>query len=228
MRLIAPIQQIRVNKRKQWIIAGGVVFGSLWLMLVFWLMTAEKTTVGPAPSQVAVRSASPTLSTTPTVNVQMPQYSPLKPISYSQPARHTSVLQMPMSSGATMTVYTTSSAKIKSIGGGGASSGGSGGSSSRGNRGISNSAVAYTGAIYIPVVSNAVTAVGASRANDLASTTLSDESTQGSSPRAVSGNPHGPFPDPVGDIAWGMMALLALVYARTIYIRRRRAQSENK
>ena len=86
MRLIAPIQQIRVNKRKQWIIAGGVVFGSLWLMLVFWLMTAEKTTVGPAPSQVAVRSASPTLSTTPTVNVQMPQYSPLKPISYSQPA----------------------------------------------------------------------------------------------------------------------------------------------
>jgi hypothetical protein len=134
---------------------------------------------------------------------------------------------MPMSSGATMTVYTTSSAKMKSIGGGGASSGGSGGSS-RGNRGISNSAVAYTGAIYIPVVSNAVTAVGASRANDLASTTLSDESTQGSSPRAVSGNPHGPFPDPVGDIAWGMMALLALVYARTIYIRRRRAQSENK
>ena len=124
----------------------------------------------------------------------------------------------PMST-TSMHIYQLSNASVHHIGGGGGGAAASGGSSSSaGQRGIN---ATYTGAIYLTAM-NAVTAVGASSATSMAST-VTPEPAAAPDRRRVEFDPHGPFPDPIGDVAWPMMALLTLAYAYVIYRKRTRA-----
>ena len=95
----------------------------------------------------------------------------------------------------------------------------SGGSNSSSvQRGIS---ATYTGAIYLASMT-AVTAVGAGSATSMASTTVTSEPNAAPGMRKVEFDPHGPFPDPIGDVAWPVMLLLVLAYACVIYRKRTR------
>lgn len=124
----------------------------------------------------------------------------------------------PMST-TSMHIYQLSNASVHHIGGGGGGAAASGGSSSSaGQRGIN---ATYTGAIYLTAM-NAVTAVGASSATSMASTVTS-EPAAAPDRRRVDHNPHGPFPDPVGDVAWPLMALMAIGYALFLYRKRAHA-----
>lgn len=118
-----------------------------------------------------------------------------------------------------MHIYQLSNASVHHIGGGGGGAAASGGSSSSaGQRGIN---ATYTGAIYLTAM-NAVTAVGASSATSMASTVTS-EPAAAPDRRRVEFDPHGPFPDPIGDVAWPLMALMAIGYALFLYRKRAHA-----
>lgn len=126
----------------------------------------------------------------------------------------------PMST-TSMHIYQLSNASVHHIGGGGGGAAASGGSSSStGQRGIN---ATYTGAIYLTAMT-AVTAVGASSATSMASTVTPDQGPNAApGMRKTNSDPFDPFLDPVGDVAWPVMALLTLAYAYVIYRKRTRA-----
>ena len=137
--------------------------------------------------------------------------------SYSYSFTPKSLLPNASMGSTSMRIHQTSDATVHQIGGGGGGMGiatTSGGSNS--GRGIN-----YSGAIYVASMS-AVTAVGASTATSLA-TTVTEEPAAAPDRRRVDHNPHGPFPDPVGDVAWPLMALLAIGYALFLYRKRAHA-----
>lgn len=137
--------------------------------------------------------------------------------SYSYSFTPKSLLPNASMGSTSMRIHQTSDATVHQIGGGGGGMGiatTSGGSNS--GRGIN-----YSGAIYVASMS-AVTAVGASTATSLA-TTVTEEPAAAPDRRRVDHNPHGPFPDPVGDVAWPLMALMAIGYALFLYRKRAHA-----
>ena len=120
---------------------------------------------------------------------------------------------IPMSS-SSMSVYRTSKASVQTVGGGGGGVAASQTNSDNGTRGIQTTAVAYSGAIYIPMVNNAVTEVGAMQADEVVAQKMGiiaarKDGLPGYNPDPV------PDPDPVtpvGDVTWLWMAVLALGY----------------
>ena len=132
-----------------------------------------------------------------------------------------------MSSTSTFHIHQTSSATPHSVGGGGSGSiGVLATTSSSSNRGIQSTTASYSGAIYIPLAANAITAVGATTAEEVVNQKM------GIIRRARMTN-DGEYPDdredpvpdevitPVGDVVWPLMALFAAVYAFFCYRRRR-------
>jgi hypothetical protein len=84
------------------------------------------------------------------------------------------------------------------------------------SRGIHSTALAYTGAIYIPLPNNAITSVGAQAAEEVVNQKMGIAEKRRAKMDAVPPtNPLNPFqtPTPIGDIEWGWMILLALGYA---------------
>lgn len=139
--------------------------------------------------------------------------------------RSTSSAQVPR-------VYLTSNASMHSYGGSGSggassatyshrSSNNSGGGS--GVSGVSYASYAYAGSIYVPSKHNAVTAVGASEAEDVMAQRFG-------APRRAKNELPNPNPDPepseeeptpVGSTPWLMMLLLAGAYALRVALRKK-------
>ena len=130
-----------------------------------------------------------------------------------------------------MRLHETSSATIHQVGGSGLGAGATGSlytTSSRHSRGIQYGAMAYSGNIYVPVTSNAITAVGAREAGDVSQQKMG-------APRRAKWTDDGQLPDPnedpvpdevptpVGDVAWPLMALLTIAWC--VLIRRKRQQA---
>lgn len=129
-------------------------------------------------------------------------------------------------------VYLTSKATVHSYGGSGSggasyatyshrSSNNSGGGS--GVSGVSYATYAYTGSIYVPAKSNAVTAVGASEAADLAAQKFG-------APRRIKNDlpvvnpdpePNPEEPVPVGASPWLLIALLVAAYTFRVALRKK-------
>lgn len=138
--------------------------------------------------------------------------------SYSYSFTPKSLLPNASMGSTSMRIHQTSDATVHQIGGGGGGMGiatTSGGSNS--GRGIN-----YSGAIYVASMS-AVTAVGASTATSMASTTVTSEPAAAPEARKVGGSTGIPFPDPIGDVAWPLMALMAIGYALFLYRKRAHA-----
>jgi hypothetical protein len=128
-----------------------------------------------------------------------------------------------------MRLYQTSSASVHSVGGGTAGGGiATTNGQSNSDKGIRYAALAYSGAIYIPMINNAVTAVGATHADDVSSHKMSVIKRHND--YVIPGYNPDPTPDPeepespVGDVAWGLMALLATAYGYHLF-RRNKPQS---
>lgn len=236
---MSPVETVMREQRKKIILAAGIIFAGLWLTLVAYLLTADKQPVTINPGTVAVHAPSAVaVGSTPSATfngsrkggallrhtASAPQWS------YVQPAPKASM------SSTSMRIHQTSSATVHSIGGGGGggmyttSGGGNGG------RGIRYTANAYSGSIYIPTTHNSVTEVGASTANDV----TTSSSVRAAMPRRIKtakkdgipGYNEDPDPDeietPIGDVAWGLMLLLAAGYGYHVFLRKRPQSKEAK
>ena len=213
---MSPIEFVLLKKRRHVILASGVVFGSLLLVLIAYLMmegNKQPTTI--TPNVVAVHAPSVTGGGLPTATYTTPRTSSSSILhhSTSSPIQWSYIENMPHASmsSTSMRLYQTSSVTVHSIGGGGASGGianTNGGNNS--GKGVRYTAMAYTGSIYIPSHHNAVTEVGASSANSEVTTTTTQGPNVSSHIRRVDGPPQIPFPDPIGDTPWFLMVLLTI------------------
>ena len=227
-----PIQQAIANRNKKIVIGVGILFAGLWVMLVMYVLAeSQKYTPEVHPGVVEVHSASPTGGGAPAAT-----YAPHRvsaPLVHSTYSSHQWSYIAPkatmQSTSSSMRLYQTSSASVHSVGGGTAGGGiATTNGQSNSDKGIRYAALAYSGAIYIPMINNAVTAVGATHADDVSSHKMSVIKRHND--YVIPGYNPDPTPDPeepespIGDVAWGLMALLVAAYGYHLF-RRNRPQS---
>ena len=214
-----------MQKHKYLAIAISIVVGGLWIALVMYTFSLGKTKIPVNPGVAAVSSPHHSNGVNaPSVtfkNSSSASWSLLHHNASVTPAT-TAMPQATMSS-TSMRIHETSSATVHQIGGGGMGSGqGVIATTSGANRGMSYSGISAGGNMLAISSSLALAAPGASRANDIASTTLS-EPNSAPGMRKVNSNPHGPFPDPVGDVAWPVILLLTIAWCVRVRLRKRQA-----
>lgn len=233
--MMSPVQRAISLRHKHILIGVGVLVAGLWVLLVMYLLKESRNaTKEIQPGAVAVTSA-PTFNSNSTVTLSGSRPSATSLLHHkvpSTPMVYRSVTpNQSMSSTSTFHIHQTSSATPHSVGGGGSGSTGVlATTSSSSNRGIQSTTASYSGAIYIPLATNAITAVGATTAEEVVNQKLGvihrakmtdDGEYPGGRPDPV---PDEDDPTPVGDVVWPLMVLLAAVYAFFCY-RRRRARA---
>ena len=234
--MMSPVQRAISQRHKHILIGVGVLVAGLWVLLVMYLLRESRNaTTEIQPGAIAVTSA-PTFNSNSTVTLSGSRPSATSMLHHkvpSTPMVYRSVTpNQSMSSTSTFHIHQTSSATPHSVGGGGSGSTGVlATTSSSSNRGIQTTTVSYSGAIYIPLASNAITAVGATTAEEVVNQKLGvihrakmtdDGEYPGGRPDPVPDEEDDPTP--VGDVVWPLMVLLAAVYAFFCY-RRRRARA---
>ena len=221
-----PIQQAIANRNKKIVIGVGILFAGLWVMLVMYVLAeSQKYTPEVHPGVVEVHSASPTGGGAPAATYTPHHMTEL--LIHSSQATHpwsyiTPKAAMSSTSSPFMRLYETSSASVHSVGGGTAGGGiattnGQSGS----DRGIrvggsygsmlalaSSVPMAFPGATQPAEVAHVTEAPGHNNMRV----------------RKVIVDPFDPFVDPIGDVAWGLMALLATAYGYHLF-RRNKPQS---
>ena len=232
-----PIQQAIASRNKKIVIGASVVFAGLWVLLVMYVLAEGKkadTTTHPGVAYA--------LPNVPASNTSTIQYHAPRATSTSLPHHSVNVIKtkstLPQASMKTtsMHLYQTSSASVKSVGGGNNGGNGSTGSNGNSSKGIRYTTMAYSGTIYMPMNYNAVTTVGATQAGEAV-----NESMQMARRRMRQDTPDGqlpgynpdPMPDPeepespVGDVAWGLMVLLAAGYGYHLFRRNKPQTKQN-
>ena len=225
---MSPIQQAISNRRKRFVIVAGVLFGAFWLFLVWYMLSGNDSNLPleNQPGVVAVQPASPTANPYLPSTYKAPVNILHHHVSVSTPSASHSYSSSMSNSSAGLRAYTTSNAQLHSIGGGGSGSGsaGSGGHGS-GSRGIKVTSVSYSGAIYVPIVSNAITSVGAQDAGEVVDQkmgiTARRSPMDNSRPRKVDHEDEWWLDEqPVGDVAWPLMLLLTIVWCGRVRLRK--------
>lgn len=228
--MISPVQRAISLRHKHIVIGAGVLVAGLWVLLVMYLLKeSHNATTEVHPGAVAVTSA-PTFNSNSTVTLSGSRPSATSLLHQkvsSTPMVYRSVTpNQSMSSTSTFHIHQTSSATPHSVGGGSGSTGVLATTSSSSNRGIQSTTASYSGAIYIPLPTNAITAVGATTAEEVVNQKMgiirrARMTNEGEYPE----DREDPVPDevivPVGDVVWPLMVLLAAVYAFFCYRRRR-------
>ena len=228
--MISPVQRAISLRHKHIVIGVGVLVAGLWVLLVMYLLKeSHNATTEVQPGAVAVTSA-PTFNSNSTVTLSGSRPSATSLLHHkvsSTPMVYRSVTpNQSMSSTSTFHIHQTSSATPHSVGGGSGSTGVLATTSSSSNRGIQSTTASYSGAIYIPLATNAITAVGATTAEEVVNQKMgiirrARMTNEGEYPE----DREDPVPDevvvPVGDVVWPLMGLLAAVYAFFCYRRRR-------
>ena len=221
-----PVQQSMGKRNKHFVITVAVITGGLWLALVMYVMMDDHHVhVTTQPGAVTVHAPSP-VATVGSSSAHFRHSTPLLlQYSGSSSPQWSLPLPTPMSGTSTMRIHQTSDAAVHSIGGGGNGSGiaTTNGHSSQG-RGVTYTSVAYSGAIYVPVVSNSITPVGALEAGDISQQKL------GAPQRRVRTTEDGEYPEdrpdpvedetPIGDVAWPLMVLLTIGWCVRVRLRR--------
>jgi len=223
-----PIQQAIANRNKKLVLGAGIVAVVLWILLVGYLYVDSKKEPSYAkPGIVSVRSSSPV------ANVK-PVSTSYTLIQSTTPFRHHTTVSAPnwsmvpaptMGNTSSMHLYQTSSATVHSLGGGG-NGGGitvTGGNNSA--RGIHSTASSYGNMLSL-AASVPLASPGATEPTEMAHIAAAPERHDNTTVRKVTGNPLDPFLDPVGDVTWGLMALLLGAYGYHLFVRKRPQRSE--
>ena len=230
--MISPVQRAISLRHKHIVIGVGVLVAGLWVLLVMYLLKeSHNATTEVQPGAVAVTSA-PTFNSNSTVTLSGSRPSATSllhhKVSSTQMVYRSVTPNQSMSSTSTFHIQQTSSATPHSVGGGSGSTGVLATTSSSSNRGIQSTTASYSGAIYIPLPTNAITAVGATTAEEVVNQKMgiirrARMTNEGEYPE----DREDPVPDevvvPVGDVVWPLMVLLAAVYAFCYRRRRTRA-----
>lgn len=228
--MISPVQRAISLRHKHIVIGVGVLVAGLWVLLVMYLLKeSHNATTEVQPGAVAVTSA-PTFNSNSTVTLSGSRPSATSllhhKVSSTQMVYRSVTPNQSMRSTSTFRIHQTSSATPHSVGCGSGSTGVLATTSSSSNRGIQSTTASYSGAIYIPLAMNAITAVGATTAEEVVNQKMgiirrARMTNEGEYPE----DREDPVPDevivPVGDVVWPLMVLLAAVYAFFCYRRRR-------
>ena len=231
---MAPIQQTIVNRNKKIVICVGIVAAGLWVMLAAYVLReSQKDHSTIHPGIVEVHSASPTGGGVPSATYMPHHATSLMRHGSAVSSSITIVPKAAMqSTSAAIRIHETSRAVMQSVGGGSAGAAHFSGSSSSPARGIQPTA--YSGVIYIPLPTNAVTSVGANAAQDVVSQKMGLTQRRYTDDGSLPGYNDDPVPDidepetPVGDIAWPLMAVLTIVWCVRVRLRRRQACKTDK
>lgn len=217
-----------MQKHKYLAIAISIVVGGLWIALVMYTFSSGKTKVPVNPGVTAVSSAHQSFGTNmPTPSFKTLSSAPWSLTNHSAAVTPEATARPQATMGSTSyRLHQTSSATAHVVGSGTGNAGqGAIATTSGTNKGISYSGISYGGNMLAISSSMALAAPGATHANEIASTTTSGPSAAPEA-RRVNSNPHGPFPDPLGDVAWGLMILLAAAYATMRGVRRARREEK--
>lgn len=217
-----------MQKHKYLAIAISIVVGGLWIALVMYTLSLGKTKVPVNPGAAAVSSAHRSSGVNmPTASFKTSNSSSWSLIHHDAAITPAAATKPQATMGSTsMRIHETSSATVQVVGSGTGNTGqGVMATTSGANKGISYSGISTGGNMLAISSSMALAAPGATHANEIASTTTTGPSAAPEA-RRVNGNPHGPFPDPLGDVAWGLMILLAAVYATMRGVRRVRREEK--
>ena len=218
---MSPVQQYMANRNKRFVIATAVITGGLWIALVFYVMIeSQNVHVTAQPGAVAVHAPPPVA----TVNSSSAHFRHSTPtlLQHSAPSPYTWSLlpsTTPMSGISTMRIHQTSDASVHSVGGGGSGSGIATTSGRNSSRGVSSS-ISYGGNMLALSSSLALASPGASNATSLASTTETNKEILRARKVDPVDPPFDPFPDPIGDVAWGLMLLLTTAWCVRVRLRR--------
>lgn len=223
------IQQT-ISSYKSLFILGGILLAGIWLCSIGQSMFETSKKTKPAnPGIVALQSktSSAEMPTTAKSNRAIIPMHAQHNVSVAYTSAYSDMPKAKMSS-TSMRLHETSSANVHSISSGSGNGGGIAMTSGNNNaRGIQN--LAYSGVIYMPIAFNAVTEVGASNANELASTvTRASGPTRAKKDGGQPETPLNPFidPVPVGDVVWPLMILLAAAYATMRGVRKVRREEK--
>ena len=217
-----------MQKHKYLAIAISIVVGGLWIALVMYTFSLGKTKVPVNPGVAAVSSAHQSFGTNmPTPSFKTMSSAPWSLTNHSAVVTPEATARPQATMGSTsMRIHETSSATVHVVGSGTGNAGqGVIATTSGINKGISYSGISAGGNMLAISSSLALADPGATHANEIASTTTSGPSAAPEA-RRVNGNPHGPFPDPLGDVAWGLIILLAAAYATMRGVRRARREEK--
>ena len=212
-----------IKKHKTLAIGISIVLGALWLMLVMYTLSADraaKTEINPgtiAASSVK-QHADENKTATPTVKAPRAAASSLVQHHDVPPIVDDDAPQATMHS-TSMHIRQTSDATVHSAGSGIARATYAA-TTPRGTnqRGISYSGLGFGGNMFLMSSSLALATPGATHANDLTEVGSPQERN---GMKKTEGPPSGPMPDPIGDITWGLMAVLGMVWCVRVYRRRR-------
>ena len=198
-----------MQKHKYLAIAIGLVAGGLWLALVFYTLSAGKNAKVPVtPGAIAARSVRQD-SKAPAAAYKAPRAESSTLTHHAPVATPSASVTAPQAAmtSTSMRIHETSSATVHTLGSGIASGGGIATTSGNNNaRGIS-----YGGNLLALSASIPLASPGAANATEIASTIPERHSV--SRIRKTADDAREPFLNPLGDIEWGWMILLALGYA---------------
>lgn len=215
------------SENKRFAITIAVIFGGLWLALVAYVLMGNSAPQGYVkPGEVVVHAHSPVATPSPMVGTGSPKLTPLAPSYYqeSAPSAVPSAYNFIPSSGSapSMRLHETSSATVHNIGGGGGGGASTGDNSTSNQGGKLYSAAIGSNIIHVTVPNIAITAVGASNAQEIASIVTETPNAMPGARKVVT-DPLDPFLNPVGDVAWPVMILLTIAWC--VAVRRRKRQA---
>lgn len=220
--------QQAISTHKSLFIFGGVLVAGIWFGLIGKSMFDNSKQTAPAnPGIVAVQShtSSTTLPTTEkSRRAIIPMHAQHHTAAVTTSAHHT--LPEAKMASTSMRLHETSQTSTQVIGSGVGTATGNGISGNNQTRGIHSTALSYGGNMLALSSSLALAAPGASNANEMSNVVTNHETPTG--PRRTNGFPDIPFPDPVGDVPFAVMALLTIAWCVRVRLRRRSACSTDK
>jgi|GEM_PF-149609 len=222
--MMSPIETAMNNQRKKIIITLGAVFTGLWLCLVGYFLTGGGQESAPVkPGIVVVHAPSPTAGVPATAYKSPGTASSRSYHSAPAAARWSYLTEAPKAAMGSTSVrlHETAKATVHSIGGGN----GAGMTAASGSA-KTNPVTVYTtisgGNMLALASTTTLAAPGATAANEIAETTLSAPAAMPERGiRRTNGDPFEPFLDPVGDITWLLILLLAVIYGGVIRNRKK-------
>ena len=217
-----------MKKHRTLIIGIGIVLGVGWFILMLYALSAERapqTEVNPGAIAAASVKQFPDETLLPMPTVKMPRVAAPSHIQHHV-VQTTATDDAPKATmhSTSMHLRQTSDAKVHSIGGGTANTNiGAAVSSGKSSKGASYSGLGFGGNMFMMSSSLALATPGALQANELTDV----EGPKGKNGMVkTTGLPEEPFRDPIGDIAWGLMLLLAAAYVTMLGVRRFRREEK--
>lgn len=210
-----------MRKHKYLAIAISIVVGTLWLSLVMYTISIGRNTA---------KVLSPTIVATSSVHQTSTGVSAVTPfkatsssfIEHITPATTSTPAPQATMGSVTMRLHETSGATAHNVGSGLGAGQGVMATTSGSQRGIAYAGLGIGGNMLALAATTPLARPGAGRADEIAST-VTPERNSVHRAKKVDDDPLDPFLDPVGDVAWILIAILALAYAYIIYRKRARA-----